>query len=101
MHISTKDLVYEHLPHSALFTLSLFPIFPYIAYLAILDTKVCIHTICTAAIEVAPFAAVSGILVATAFSAPLPQLLLSRILFSLDILFFSRLEAHIRSKGYM
>ena len=62
MHISTKDLVYEHLPHSALFTLSLFPIFPYIAYLAILDTKVCIHTICTAAIEVAPFAAVSGIL---------------------------------------
>ena len=46
MHISTKDLVYEHLPHSTLFTLSPFPIFPYIAYLAILDTKVCIHTIC-------------------------------------------------------
>ena len=74
MHISTKDLVYEHLPHSTLFTLSLFPIYPYIAYLAILGTKVCIHTICTLAMEVAPFPAVWGILVATAFSA----ILLSR-----------------------
>ena len=60
MHISTKDLVYEHLPHSTLFTLSLFPIYPYIAYFAILGTKVCIHTICTLGMEEAPFPAVWG-----------------------------------------
>ena len=59
-NIKIKDIVYKHLQISTLCTLSLFPIYPDIAYLPIFGTKAHIHTICT----LTPFAAFWGILVA-------------------------------------
>ena len=59
-NINIKDIVYKHLQISTLCTLSLFSIYPDIAYLPIFGTKAHIHTICT----LPPFAAFWGILVA-------------------------------------